>query len=161
MLAKSALESHALSGPGAPGLTEGGLGGMAWLLGHLCQDRGVLRKPHKTGATELGGTVPFRLHIGLRLKTQLSDFRTFHSSKNNCTWGKHADTSRRHLVASTVCQKLLELTGSVCHAPTVPTLPALRPVAPGSRHQVLGTRDTPRTAFVWPGRALIQNHTLP
>lgn len=62
---------------------------VAWLLlGHLCQDPGVLRKPREAGATELGGSVPFHPHIGLRLKTKLSDFRTFHSSKNNCTWGK-------------------------------------------------------------------------
>lgn len=61
---------------------------VAWLLGHLCQDLGVLRKPRKAGATELGGSVPSHLHIGLRLKTKLSDFRTFHSGKNNCTWGK-------------------------------------------------------------------------
>lgn len=31
-----------------------------------------------------------------------------------------------------MCQKLLELTGSVCHAPTVPTLPASSPEAPRS-----------------------------
>lgn len=92
------------------------------LLGHLCQDLGVLRRPREAGAAELGGSVLFRLHIGLRLKTKLSDFRTFHSSKNNCTWGKkHADTSQSHLVASTMCQRLLELTGSVCHAPNAPT----------------------------------------
>lgn len=62
------------------------------LLGHLCQDLGVLRRPREAGATELGGSVPFRLPIGLRLKTKLSDFRTFHSSKNNCTWGKNMQT---------------------------------------------------------------------
>lgn len=70
---------------------------VAWLLlGHLCQDLGVLRKPRETGATERGGSVPFHLHIGLRLKTKLSDFRTFHSGKNNCTWGK----TRRHFSKS-------------------------------------------------------------
>lgn len=70
---------------------------VAWLLlGHLCQDLGVLRKPREAGATELGGSVPFHLHIGLRLKTKLSDFRTFHSGKNNCTWGK----TRRHFSKS-------------------------------------------------------------
>lgn len=66
------------------------------LLGHLCQDLGVLRGPHGAGATEPGGSVPFPLHIGLRLKTKLSDFRTFHSGKNNCTWGK----TRRHFSKS-------------------------------------------------------------
>lgn len=61
----------------------------AWLLlGHPCQDPGVLRKPREAGATERGGSVPSHLHIGLRLKTKLSDFRTFHSGKNNRTWGK-------------------------------------------------------------------------
>ena len=68
----------------------------AWLLGHPCQALGVLRKPREAGATGPGGSVPLRLHIGLRLKTKLSDFRTFHSSKNNCTWGK----TRRHFSKS-------------------------------------------------------------
>lgn len=57
------------------------------LRGHFCPDLGVLRRP-----TELGGSVPFHLPIGLRLETKLSDFRTFHSGKNNCTWGKNTQT---------------------------------------------------------------------
>lgn len=61
-------------------------------LAHLCQDQGVLRGPQEASATELGGSVPFCLHIGLRLKTKLSDFRTFHSGKNNYTWGKNTQT---------------------------------------------------------------------
>lgn len=66
---------------------------VTWLIpAHLCRDRGVLRGPREAGATELGGSVPFCLHIGLRLKTKLSDFRTFHSGKNNCTWGKNMQT---------------------------------------------------------------------
>lgn len=66
---------------------------VAWLLlGHFCQDLGVLRRPREASATELGGSVPFHLPIGLRLKTKLSDFRTFHSGKNNCTWGKNTQT---------------------------------------------------------------------
>lgn len=78
----------AVSGPALESCDPRGIS-VAWLLlGHLCQDPGVLRKPREAGATELGGSVPFHPHIGLRLKTKLSDFRTFHSSKNNCTWGK-------------------------------------------------------------------------
>lgn len=133
------------------------------LLGHLCQDLGVLRRPREAGAAELGGSVPFRLHIGLRLKTKLSDFRTFHSSKNNCTWGKkHADTSQSHLVASTMCQRLLELTGSVCHAPNAPTPANL--ISRGSQSSSVpkpwyrkdGTRDATGLPWLGPTTLLVQ-----
>lgn len=101
------------------------------LLGHLCQDLGVLRRPREAGAAELGGSVPFCLHIGLRLKTKLSDFRTFHSSKNNCTWGKNTcrhfskSSSRFHHVPKASGIDRFGLPRTKCAYPCQPHLPRL------------------------------------
>lgn len=153
-------------GLGAPGpdplcVRRRGLS-VAWLLlGHLCQDPGVLREPREAGATELGGCVPFHLHIGLRLKTKLSDFRTFHSSKNNCTWGKTC----RHFSESSSrfnkVPKLLALTGlrsphtnSASPAGPVPRGPETRgPRNPATEEATRGTRRSHRNPYPkLPGR---------
>lgn len=151
-LAKSALGLRPREDPEAPRpdplCSHPWESSATWLLpAHLCRDQGVLRGPREAGATELGGSAPFCLHVRLRLKTKLSDFRTFHSGKNNYTWGKHADTSQSHLVAATMCQKLLELTGLVCHAPTVPALPASPPEAPSPMCQTPARKRRPGDAM--------------
>lgn len=78
---------------------------MLWLPGHFCQDLGVLRETLRSSATELGGSVPFPSSHRAKTQTKLSDFRTFHSGKNNCTLGNTQTLSKPSLAVFPQCAK--------------------------------------------------------